>query len=190
MVANPERRALLADAGLRVLSSTGARGLTHRSVDREAGLPEGTAGNYFRNRDELLGALGERIFERLAPDPQRVDQLAERAPDVDLATDYIRYIVERLTAQPDLTRALFELRLEGSRRPELGKLLRTTLTSGFRLDVEFNQQAGLPGDALEIAMLHYAIDGLLFDALTTSIDAGFGVDEVVRAFVSRILRTD
>ena len=187
MVANPERRALLADAGLRVLSSTGARGLTHRAVDREAGLPEGTAGNYFRNRDELLGALGERIFERLAPDPDRVEELAERTPDIELATDYIRYIVERLTAQPDLTRALFELRLEGSRRPELGKLLRTTLTSGFRLDVEFNEQAGLPGGALEIAMLHYAIDGLLFDALTTSIDAGFSVDEVVSTFVPRIL---
>lgn len=187
MVANPERRAQLADAGLRVLASAGTRGLTHRAVDREAEAPEGTAANYFRTRDELLGALGERVFERIAPDPERLEQLAARTPGIELATDYVRYIVERTAAAPDLMRALFELRIEATRRPGLAQILRATLTSGYRGDVDYNAQAGLPGGAKEIAMLHYALDGLLFDQLTTSIDAGFPLDEVVTELVHRIL---
>ena len=69
MVSNPQRRDLLADAGLRVLATAGARGLTHRAVDREAGVPAGTASNYFRSRDALLNGLAERIFTRMAPTP-------------------------------------------------------------------------------------------------------------------------
>ena len=188
MVANPERRAQLADAGLRVLAHAGTRGLTHRAVDRAADVPEGTTANYFRSRDELLGALGERVFARIAPTPERLAELSARPPDVELATDYVRYIVERATAAPDLMRALFELRLEGTRRPGLAKILRETLTTGYRFDVAYNKAAGLPGDAFEIALLHYALDGLLFDLLTTSIDAGYPTDAVVGELVRRILR--
>ena len=37
------RRAELADAALRVVAREGSRGLTHRAVDEEAGVPTGTA---------------------------------------------------------------------------------------------------------------------------------------------------
>jgi DNA-binding transcriptional regulator YbjK len=51
---NPERRATLTDAAIRVLGRSGARGLTYRSVEAEAEVPPGTASNYFRNRTDLL----------------------------------------------------------------------------------------------------------------------------------------
>ncbi|GGL98090.1 MULTISPECIES: TetR/AcrR family transcriptional regulator [Micromonospora] len=187
MASNPQRRAALADAGLRVLAATGARGLTHRAVDAEAGVPVGTASNYFRSRDALLGALGERIMERIAPDERRVAELAAREPSVELFTDYVRYIVERTTAQPELTRALIELRLEAVRRPDLARILGGTLRRGYRDDVAFHVAAGLPGGAFEVALLHYAIDGFLLDLLSTSIDAGHHSDQVVSALVSRLV---
>ncbi|MEV4493367.1 TetR family transcriptional regulator [Micromonospora coxensis] len=187
MARNVERRAALADAGLRVLAATGARGLTHRAVDAEAGVPVGTASNYFRSRDALLGALGERIMERFAPDEHRLAELGAREPSLELVTDYVRYIVERTTAQPELTRALIELRLEAVRRPGLARVLGDTLRRGYRDDVAFHVAAGLPGGAFEVALLRYAVDGLLLDLLGTSIDAGFDPDEVVSALVSRLL---
>ncbi|KXK60936.1 TetR family transcriptional regulator [Micromonospora rosaria] len=187
MAKNPQRRAALADAGLRVLAATGARGLTHRAVDVEAGVPVGTASNYFRSRDALLGALGERIIERFAPDEQVLADLGAREPSRELFTDYVRYIVERTTRQPELTRALIELRLEAARRPDLARILGDTLRRGYRDDVAFHLAAGLPGGAFEVALLHYAVDGLLLDLLTTSIDAGFDPDEVVTALVSRLV---
>lgn len=68
MSRNEERRRTLADAGLEVLAAHGARGLTHRAVDRAAGVPLGTASNYFATRDALIAGLVERIGERLAPE--------------------------------------------------------------------------------------------------------------------------
>ncbi|MEW2377533.1 TetR family transcriptional regulator [Micromonospora sp. NPDC047812] len=187
MARNVERRAALADAGLRVLAATGARGLTHRAVDAEAGVPTGTASNYFRSRDALLGALGERIMERFAPDERVLAELGAREPSLELFTDYLRYIVERTTRQPDLTRALIELRLEAARRPDLARILGDTLRRGYRDDVAFHLAAGLPGGAFEVALLHYAMDGLLLDLLGTSIEAGFDPDDVVVAFASRLV---
>ncbi len=187
MARNEARRAALADAGLRVLATTGARGLTHRAVDAEAGVPTGTASNYFRSRDALLGALGERIMERFAPDEAVLTELGAREPSLELFTDYLRYIVERTTRQPDLTRALIELRLEAARRPDLARILGDTLRRGYRDDVAFHTASGLPGGAFEIALLHYAVDGLLLDLLTTGIDAGFDPDEVVAALVARLV---
>ncbi|MDG4832606.1 TetR family transcriptional regulator [Solwaraspora sp. WMMD1047] len=187
MARNPERRALLADAGLRVLAVSGARGLTHRSVDTEAGVPIGTASNYFPSRDTLLAALGERILERFAPDEAVLAELGARPPSAELFIDYLRYIIERTTRHPDLTRALIELRLEATRRPALAESLGGMLRRGYRDDVAFHQSTGLPGGPYEIALLHFAVDGLLLDLLTPSIGAGFDPDQVVASLVARLV---
>ncbi|MEV6288762.1 TetR family transcriptional regulator [Kribbella sp. NPDC051770] len=188
MPRNPERRTQLADAGLAVLAEAGARGLTHRAVDAAAGLPAGTASNYFRTRDALLGALGERIFERLAPTDDRLEPLAAREPSVDLMVDYVRYIVERLLAHPELPLALFELRLEATRRPELSEILARTLRQGFDGDVSFHVNAGLPGGAEEVRLLHFAIDGLVLDRLTPGVGHPYDVDATAERLVRRLIR--
>lgn len=187
MVANPQRRLLLADAGLRVLASTGARGLTHRAVDRELGVPIGTCTNYFRTRDSLLGALAERVLALLAPDAERLERLAAQPRSARASVGYIRDIVERLTTRPDLALALYELRLEAARRPGLAAILGTTLREAYAADVRFNSEAGLPGDARDIALLHYAIEGLLLDRLTVPIEPEADIDEIVEDIVIRIL---
>lgn len=99
----------------------------------------------------------------------------------------MRYLVERTTAQPDLTVALMELRLESRRSPGLAEVLGATLSRNYRLDVEFNDAAGLPATALDVALLHFAIDGLLLDLLTTSIGADATPDQLVTALVTRLL---
>ena len=58
------RRPLLADAAITVLAREGGRGLTHRAVDREAGVPEGTAKNYYPTRDSLLTAAANRMADQ------------------------------------------------------------------------------------------------------------------------------
>jgi DNA-binding transcriptional regulator YbjK len=187
MARNEGRRRELADAGLAVLARDGARGLTHRAVDVEAGAPAGTASNYFRSREALITGLFARIGERLAPAPDVHAGLAARPPSRELFADYVRDIVTRLTAERDVTLALFELRLEAARRPELREVVGEWLRTGFAGDVEFNRSAGLPGGTAEIALFHYAIDGLLLDRLTTSIDPGTPTDEVVDRLVDGLL---
>lgn len=187
MARNDERRKLLADAGLRVLADEGARGLTHRAVDRTADVPLGTTSNYFRSRDALVAGLVERIGERLTPSEDVLASLAGREPSRELFADYVRYIVRRLTENREVTLALFELRLESTRRPEVAELLSHWGRSGFEADVAFNTAAGLPGGAREIALLHYAVDGLVFDRLTTPLMPDRSTDEIVDDLVAGLL---
>lgn len=188
MVKNDSRRRMIADAGLTVLAREGSRGLTHRAVDTAAQVPTGTTSNYFRSRDALIEGLVERIGERLAPTPDDLELRATAAPGPALFADYIRDIVRRLTADPDVTLALFELRLEGGRRPEVAAVLGAWQRAGFEGDVAFNTAAGLPGGRREIALFHYAIDGLLLDRLTTPIDPETSTDEVIDDLVAGLIR--
>ncbi len=57
------RREETLDAAIRVLGGGGSRGLTHRHVDREAGLPSGSTSNYFRSREALISGIVTRMEE-------------------------------------------------------------------------------------------------------------------------------
>ena len=187
MAKNQARRRALTDAGLRVLARDGSRGLTHRAVDLEADVPVGTTSNYFRSRDALVEGLVERIGERLAPTAEDLAERASGVPDRALFADYVRDIVRRLSDDRDVTLALFELRLESSRRPEVAAVLGAWQRSGLEADVEFNARAGLPGGRREIALFHYAIDGLLLDRLTSPIDPETSTDDVIDDLVAGLL---
>jgi AcrR family transcriptional regulator len=187
---NPERRAGLTDAGLAVLAREGARGLTHRAVDREAGAPTGTTSNYFRTRAELIDGLVMRIFERLAPEPEMLERLGRRRPSRELFGEYMHDIVRRLTRHRELALALFELRLESAHRPEVAESMGAWLRAAYEGDVAFNAEVGLPGGPQEIALFHYALDGLILDRLTTSIEPDTPAADVVDVLVARLLPDD
>jgi DNA-binding transcriptional regulator YbjK len=188
MARNQERRSALADAGIRVLAEEGARGLTHRAVDAAAGTPRGTASNYFPTRDDLVSALVDRIGERLTPDPEAVSATIARSPDTALFAAYLRDVVRRLSADPHVSLALFELRLEATRRPAVAQALGAWRQRAFEDDVAFNADSGLPGGRTEIALFHFAIDGMMLDRLTVPLDSGLSVDAAIDELVDRILR--
>ncbi|MGP9539797.1 TetR/AcrR family transcriptional regulator [Brachybacterium sp. AOP43-C2-M15] len=187
MPPNQERRRLLADAGLRVLAADGARGLTHRAVDRAAGVPLGTASNYFRSRAALIDGLVERIGQRLTPEPEFLRRHEGLPPTRELFAEYLRDIVRRLLRDPHVTIALFELRLESTRRPEVAASLRSWRREGFAADVAFHRRAGFPGGEREVALFHHAIDGLLWDRLTGPLMPQEPTDEIVDALVEGLL---
>jgi DNA-binding transcriptional regulator YbjK len=57
-----ERRDRIADAALELLAREGARGLTHRAIDRELALPDGSTSYYYSTRAALLLAAAERLL--------------------------------------------------------------------------------------------------------------------------------
>jgi AcrR family transcriptional regulator len=190
MARNTERRTLLSDAAVRVLSRQGSRGLTYRAIDAEAGVPTGTASNYFGSRDEIIAALLTRISERLQPESGGDVPLAEGTEDaqgIEVFAAYLRDIVHRLTADRDAALALFELRLDATRRPSVAEALSAWRRDGLAADVDFSRTMGLPGDRSEIVLFHYALDGLLLDQLTVPIDDDADPDEAATALARRIL---
>lgn len=67
-----ERHVRIADAALDLLAREGARGLTHRAVDAELGLPSGSTSYYYRTRAALLLAAAQRLLALDAADAESI----------------------------------------------------------------------------------------------------------------------
>jgi DNA-binding transcriptional regulator YbjK len=123
MATSPRRRQLL-EAALHVIADHGLRGLTHRAVDRRAGLPEGSCSAYWRTRAALQAALTEYVAGALLAD---VDELGARLRD-DCEGDqegvaaalslFLRWLDQR-----ELLVARLELSMAATRDPDLAALL-------------------------------------------------------------------
>jgi DNA-binding transcriptional regulator YbjK len=189
MRSNPERRQALIDAAIEVLAREGARGLTFRAVDAEAGVPTGTASNYFASRDDLFTQVGGRIYERLLPDEATMARSREGVQDQARYTELMHELVDRVSAFNSGYLALLELRLEATRRPEL----RDVLTKRIREDIDANighhEVSGLPGDSTSVVLLYLALNWLIVERLTlpgifTEQDTHDLIDAAVRRSLS------
>ncbi|ASR35146.1 TetR family transcriptional regulator [Prauserella marina] len=185
---NPERRTALVDAAIEVLARDGARGLTFRAVDTEAAVPNGTASNYFANRDDLLNQVGAHIHLRLAVDPSKVATTSELPSSRERLTELMQALFQHISGDRTGWLALVELRMEATRRPELRAALTSTLRDNLNLNVEGHRASGLPGDDMTTVLLYYAMTGLILEHLTVP-DALTGYDEndLIATFVTRAL---
>lgn len=165
MSTSPRRRQLL-DAALHVIADDGLRGLTHRAVDRRAGLPEGSCSAYWRTRAALHGALTGYVAESLLGD---VDELAERLrtecegdqESIDAALSLFLHWLD----QRELLVARLELSMAATRDSGLAALLAdhrsrlVTLVEGIMA----TSGKGYARDRAETLVASY--DGVLLAAL-------------------------
>lgn len=171
-----ERQDAIADAAIHLVATRGLRGLTHRAVDTEAGLPPGSTSYYLRTRNALLTACVARMLTR---------DVAGMPPP---GTDPLELMVAMTTGlahdRPDDLIARYELSLEASRRPELrtaidegGRQLRTMLAQLLgELGIPDPEGAAWPAAAM--------MDGLLYDRV-----AGVGSTLSPSAFESAVRRS-
>ncbi|MEV7931034.1 TetR/AcrR family transcriptional regulator [Kitasatospora sp. NPDC088779] len=185
----PPRPTLIADAAIALIAERGLRGLTHRAVDEEAGLPAGSTSNLARTRAALLDLALTRIVEREAgghplmaggPPP-------DACPRNLLAQGVAELLHEALTTGRSLTLARLELALEATRRPEL--------RAGYdRLGARFTDTAAAllarSGSADPVADARRLIrwcDGLLFNGAAGSGHWHVPTPEELRGEVARYL---
>ncbi|NRQ31442.1 TetR family transcriptional regulator [Nonomuraea sp. NN258] len=188
---NPARRAALLDAGIEVLAREGARGLTFRAVDVQAEVPNGTASNYFSNRDDLLTQIAHRFYERLQPDEATMTASLAGPRTRARFEELMHELVDRVSDFRSGYLALLELRLEATRRPELRRLL----TERIRADIDFNishhEKSGLPGDATTVVLNYLALNWLIVERLTLpDIFPEADVHRLVTELVERVLPPD
>ncbi|OKI02028.1 TetR family transcriptional regulator [Streptomyces sp. CB02923] len=188
MARNPERRTALVDAAIEVLAREGARGLTFRAVDAQAGVPVGTASNYFANRDELFTQAGSRIHVRMTPDPAQVGEAMLPEPSRELVTGLMRWLVRRMSDERTGYLAMLELRLEATRRPALQAELNRAVRAAFEENVRFHLDAGLPGDADTVLVLYLAMTGMLLEHFTLpDMLSDTELDKLVETVVTHIV---
>ncbi|CAM01497.1 TetR family transcriptional regulator [Saccharopolyspora erythraea NRRL 2338] len=157
------RRELLAESAIEVLAREGGRGLTHRAIDREAGVPEGTTKNYHPTRSSLFIAVARHIA---AEHTSALRELRERMPEGlnknDIATLYATMLRRMVTDARSRFLALFELHLEGVRRPEvrsaLGEIALANVDTAVHLHAAVGERISQRGGALlEAGMLGVAL---------------------------------
>ncbi|MFE6868846.1 TetR/AcrR family transcriptional regulator [Kitasatospora sp. NPDC057692] len=189
---NPERRNLLGDAAVEVLAEAGGRGLTHRAVDAAAGVPLGTAKNYFPTRDALLRTVAERCVEQYRAATAQVAAPEAGPADREGLVLLFRGLLTNL-AGPGRLRMLayLELQTEAARKPWLSEILDGIATADFEGFERAQRAAGLPVTAQRAAgvtlALHGAVLHLLADGPRTLAAAGLGdPDRFVRGLLDAV----
>ncbi|MFC5909938.1 TetR/AcrR family transcriptional regulator [Streptacidiphilus monticola] len=183
-----DRRTLLADAALDVLADDGIRGLTHRAVDRAAGLPAGTTSAYFRTRAALLTALVRRLVQLDQEELQLMgEQVLVRDP-AELADGIALLTRRRLTGEGRRrSLARYACAVESVRDPELREILVPRENAGRAAVRDFLSSQGVAEADVESrsATLLACIDGLVFDRLVTG---GQVSREAIEGLVAAALR--
>ncbi|CAM3589928.1 TetR/AcrR family transcriptional regulator [Nocardioides zeicaulis] len=160
----PRRRTILG-AATSVLAQQGNRGLTHRAVDRQAGLPEGTSSAYFRTRGALLGALGDFVAHRLAADVEALgERLADCPGDHERAVAEVSGLFSQWLEQPDLLMARLELTVAATRDTVLAERFHLWREDLVRTVHQVLAGAGKDGRA-SAETLVAALDGVLLASL-------------------------
>jgi DNA-binding transcriptional regulator YbjK len=160
------RRTDIADAAIATLARAGMRGLTHRAVDRAAGLPEGSVSYYFRTRQALLQATVERLAEL---DVAEVPPLPRQDQDLEAFAHAAAELLQRwLTTGRERQLARYELALEATRRPELRTVL-VAAGAGLRAMIaERFAAAGVPEPQRRADDFAALLDGLIFGQIAGS----------------------
>lgn len=158
------RRREMLDAAVGVTAAAGLRGLTHRAVDRAAGLPEGSTSSYFRTRNALQLAVGDYVVARLSAD---VSALADQLADCDgtRAAELTTQLFLRWLGHPQLLLTRLELSLEASRDAELAELLTRSRAELVSVVDSVPARMGKPHDPGRAETLVGSLDGILLAAL-------------------------
>ena len=181
------RRLELVIAAQRVVGAGGLRALTHRAVDADAGLPEGSCSSYYRTKVALLGALTEHIGHQLRVSVldlgRCLDVVHARHPDGQERTDAVVgevvALFERWLDEPGLVVTQAELGLEALRQPELGAALAEWRAGLVDVVAEIAAGSGKECSRGRADGLVAALEGILLGGLTHG--AGDGPARAERA---------
>lgn len=105
-----DRRQRIANAGIALITRGGTHRLTHRAVDAEAGLPNGSTSYYARSRRDLIRLVMEQLSAESQADLIDIEVPGELT--VRQATDLVGRLAERLILNSDAQAARFALMFE------------------------------------------------------------------------------
>ncbi|MFF2557083.1 TetR/AcrR family transcriptional regulator [Nocardia sp. NPDC058058] len=183
----PTKRELILDGAIELLGTRGLRALTHRAVDELAGMPPGSASNYFRTREALLAGIAERLEERDYADWEAVTRIAAPSTLPQLIDGFAALLTHAVTTDRARTLARYALFLESQTAPALQSVLlrgHTRLTEWIATMLRA-VVPDAPPDTTPLLVKY--IDGAALHQLTypaTDFDPHPSVDRIVRALLA------
>lgn len=153
-------------SAVHVIAEYGLRGLTHRAVDREAGLPEGSCSAYLRTRDALVQGVTEYVADRVAGHVRELaDELSGRPLDDGAAAETVTRSVLRWLDERELLVARLELTIQASRDPSLASTFGSLRKELVDVVAGILTARGKPHGAAAAETLVSSFDGVLIGAL-------------------------
>jgi DNA-binding transcriptional regulator YbjK len=145
------RKNLISEAVIAVIAKEGARGLTHREVDRHLKLSPGSTSFYFRRRSDLLKAGFEKLIaDNLQKMQQNVDEALEdlgpsELVEIKQVADYLYRGWKRASGPAWRQRiiARFEFFLAATRDKTLRAMQDKNLQKLFAIDVQLCRRMGV-----------------------------------------------
>ena len=166
------RRAALGDAAIAVLARDGGRGLTHRAVDREADVPQGTTKNYYPTRESLLEAAALRMAEEHRAAVARLHSTTPASVSATQLSELYPALVRRaVDGDPTQMLAMVELYLEAVRRPGVRSALGEMAVANAEASAALHQVAGLGSTARDVGVLDAYLLGISLSLLALPADA-------------------
>lgn len=177
-----DKREALLDAAITVVAEQGMRGLTHRAVETQAGLPHGSTTYYFGTRHDLVVALMQHMAEkgREAVEPiarQLTLTLADRTRELEIDT-ICDGLISWMDASASMELARYELQVTGARDPEMKELMTETCDIFRQLCEPVVIARGSKNPERDSSVLQAVVDGLMFKRLTNN---GMSDDAIRRA---------
>lgn len=166
-----DRKTVIADAAIALLGQAGAKGLTHRAVDAEAGLPAGSTSFYCRTRHELLTLA---LLRHAALDMQDLGADAQRMARAGWGlNDLVELLAERVAdwlspGKRGRLVARFELFLMASRDPELAAIVAQQRQHFLHATEAALGRAGVASPAAMAPMVLVVVDALLLDQVSAN----------------------
>jgi AcrR family transcriptional regulator len=153
-----EGRAALLAAAVRVMDRDGMRGLTYRSVAREAGVSHGLVRHHFGSRDALIH---EAVLDLAARslESTKLESGTGRLEEFGAGT------TRMVTESQNLPGVDYELILEARRHPELGPAVHALYDRYLEATRRELQRIGLGGDEALSRLVFAALDGLVLQML-------------------------
>jgi DNA-binding transcriptional regulator YbjK len=161
-----DRKTVIADAAIALLAAAGAKGLTHRAVDAQAGLPAGSTSFYCRTRHELLTlALLRHAALDMADLQSDAQRQAQPGWGLNAFVDLLTYRVTDWLSPAKRARlvARFELFMIASHEPELAAIVSQQRQHFLHATEAALRQAGVPQAKTLAPMLLVLVDALLLD---------------------------
>ncbi len=159
---NESRGLLISRSAVEVLGGEGAAGLTHRAVDRRAGLPEGSTSNLYRTRAALIAGVCDYLTGRdLAQLRVAADRLSAISDaSLEDAAAGLADIVEQWAGRDAIfTCARYELFLAARRNGEIADRLERS-RDAFREFTRTWMESIRAGSGVHLPVLFALVEGL------------------------------
>ncbi len=181
-------RQQLCDLALKAFAEHGMEGISLRGLAAAAGCSRTTPYRYFKNKAEILAAVRQSEFRRMA---DAIELVAQREINPDkrlsaLAQSYIQFALER----PDAYRVMYGVNQRDEQQyPELVKQIKRTQQPLATAVEEAVETGVIHGDPVNIVHVLWAgLHGLISLHLSDKLHMGRSIDELAEVMLRSLTR--